>query len=211
MSPDPDAPAIIGLEIGDEPDAWRSAGFTVDGDTTRVGGIAFRLVGRADGKRIRTWTWHALPGAGPLDGLVTHAGDRPTAPPGEHDNGATVLDHVVVVTPRLDRSIAAFEARGLDVRRVRHTDQYGPAFRQVFFRGGETIIEMIGPDAEPADDDRAAHFYGLAFTVADLDAAARHLGDGIGRIKDAVQPGRRIATLRHAQLDISVPIALMSA
>jgi hypothetical protein len=121
-----------------------------------------------------------------------------------------VLDHVVVVTPRLDRSTAAFEARGLDVRRVRPTDQYGAPFRQVFFRGGETVVEMIGPDEPPADDERPAHFYGLAFTVSDLDAAATFLGDGLGRVKDAVQPGRRIATLRHEQYDISVPIALMT-
>jgi hypothetical protein len=204
------APAVVGIEIADEPDAWRAAGFAVDGDHAQVGGITLHLVGRADGKRVRSWTWHGLPGDGPLDGLVTHAGETPAAGPGAHPNGATLLDHVVVVTPRLDRSIGAFEARGLTVRRVRHTDQYGPAFRQIFFRGGETIIEMIGPDEEPADDERPAHFYGLAFTVADLDAAARELGDGLGRIKDAVQPGRRIATLRHAQYDISVPIALMS-
>jgi hypothetical protein len=205
------APAVVELEIADEPGAWRAAGFTVDGDRTQVGGITLHLVGRADGKRIRSWTWAGLAGDGPLDGLVTHAGARPTAAPGAHANGATVLDHVVVVTPRLDRSIAAFETRGLDVRRVRHTDQYGPAYRQVFFRGGETVIEMIGPDDEPTDDDRDAHFYGLAFTVADLDAAAHELGDGLGGIKDAVQPGRRIATLRHEQYDISVPVALMSA
>lgn len=205
------APAVVAIEVADEPEAWRAAGFAIDADRTQVGGIVFHLVGRAEGKRIRSWTWHGLAGDGPLDGLVTYAGERPTATPGSHPNGATVLDHVVVVTPRLDRSIAAFEARGLDVRRVRHTDQYGPAFRQVFFRGGETIVEMIGPDEEPADDERAAHFYGLAFTVADLDAAARQLGDGLGGIKDAVQPGRRIATLRHQHCDISVPIALMSA
>jgi len=205
------APAVVAIEIADEPDAWRGAGFTVDGDRTQVGGITLHFVGRAAGTRITSWTWHDLAGDGPLDGLVTHAGERPAATPGAHANGATVLDHVVVVTPRLDRSIAAFEQRGLDVRRVRHTDQYGPAFRQVFFRGGETIIEMIGPDEPTGDDDRPAHFYGLAFTVADLDAAAGLLGDGLGRVKDAVQAGRRIATLRHQQLDISVPIALMSA
>jgi catechol 2,3-dioxygenase-like lactoylglutathione lyase family enzyme len=205
------APAVVAIEIADEPDAWRAAGFAVDGDRTQVGGITFRLVGRSTAKRIASWTWHGLTGDGPLDGLVTHAGEPANAAPGGHPNGATVLDHVVVVTPRLDRSIAAFEARGLEVRRVRHTDQYGPAFRQVFFRGGETIIEVIGPDEPPADDDRAAHFYGLAFTVADLDAAAEVLGDGLGRIKHAVQPGRRIATLRDEQYDISVPIALMSA
>jgi hypothetical protein len=97
------------------------------------------------------------------------------------------------------------------VRRTPHTDQYGAPVRQVFFRGGETIVEMIGPDEAPADDDRPAHFYGLAFTVADLDAVARLLGNGLGRIKDAVQPGRRIATLRHERYDLSVPIALMTA
>ena len=205
------AAAVVGLEIADPPEAWRSAGFAVDGDRCRVGGIVLHLVGRADGKRIRSWTWHGLDGDGDLDGLTTHAGDAPTGDAPTHPNGATVLDHVVVVTPRLDRSTSAFEARGLDLRRVRDTDQYGSPFRQVFFRGGETIIEMIGPVEPPADDDRPAHFYGLAFTVDDLDAAARLLGDGLGRIKDAVQPGRRIATLRHEQFDISVPVALMSA
>jgi hypothetical protein len=212
VSPRPSRPAVVGIEIADEPDAWRAAGFTVDGDVAQVGRIALRLVGRAaDAMRIRAWTWDGLDGAGSLDGLDTRAGDATAVAPGAHPNGATVLDHVVVVTPRLDRSIAAFAGRGLDVRRVRHTDQYGPAFRQVFFRGGETIIEMIGPDEPPADDDRPARFYGLAFTVADLDAATDLLGDGVGRIKDAVQAGRRIATLRHEHYDISVPIALMSA
>lgn len=209
MSPH-DVPAVVGLEVADAPEAWRAAGFTVDGDRCRVGGIELRLAGRADGERLRSWTWDGLAGTGDLDGLVTRVGDRPSGDAPVHPNGATLVDHVVVVTPRLDRSIAAFEARGLDVRRVRPTDQYGPAFRQVFFRGGETVIEMIGPDEPPADDDRAAHFYGLAFTVSDLEAAAAHLGDGLGHIKDAVQPGRRIATLRHAQYDISVPIALMT-
>jgi catechol 2,3-dioxygenase-like lactoylglutathione lyase family enzyme len=205
------APAVVGFEIADEPDAWRAVGFTVDGDRAQIGTIGLRLVGRSGGKRITSWTWHGLAGDGPLDGLITHAATAPTTMPAAHANGATVLDHVVVVTPRLDRTITAFEARGLAVRRVRHTDQYGPAFRQVFFRGGETIIELIGPDEPPADDDRPAHFYGLAFTVADLDATARALGDGVGRIKDAVQPGRRITTLRHDRYDVSVPIALMSA
>ena len=169
----------------------------MDDDVAQVGGIAVHLVGRADGSRIRAWTWHGLAGDGPLDGLVTHASERPTATAAVHPNSATVLDHVVVVTPRLDRSIAAFEARGLDVRRVRHTDQYGPAFRQVFFRGGETIVEMIGPDEPPADDDRPAHFYGLAFTVADLEGAARLLGDGLGRSRTRSSPAdasRRCAT-----------------
>ena len=206
------SPGVVEIEVADDPGAWREAGFTVDDDVARVGRIAIRLIGRAGTKPgVRAWTWADLSGDGPIDGLATRAGSAATMPPAAHANGATIVDHVVVVTPDLDRTTAAFEARGLDVRRVRHTDQYGPAFRQVFFRGGETIVEVIGPDEPNVDDDRAAHFYGLAFTVGDLDATAATLGDGLGSIKDAVQPGRRIATLRHDAYDISAPIALMSA
>lgn len=205
------APAVVEIEVADEPAAWRAAGFTVDGDVTHVGSIAIRLVGRGERKGVRAWTWADLTGDGPIDGLTTHAGAVTVTAPDAHANGATIIDHVVVVTPDLDRTTAAFEARALDVRRVRHTDQYGPAFRQVFFRGGETIIEVIGPDEPNVGDDRAAHFYGLAFTVGDLDATAATLGEHLSGIKTAVQPGRRIATLRHEAYDISVPIALMSA
>ncbi len=206
------APAVVEIEVADEPGAWRAAGFTVTDDCARVGSIAIRLVGRSgDAKGIRSWTWSDLANNEPIDGLTTHVASQSAATPDAHANGSTIIDHVVVVTPDLERTVPAFEARGLDVRRTRHTDQYGPAFRQVFFRGGETIIELIGPDTPADGDDRAAHFYGLAFTVADLDAVARELGDGLGSIKDAVQDGRRIATLRHTTYDISVPIAFMSA
>jgi Glyoxalase/Bleomycin resistance protein/Dioxygenase superfamily. len=206
------APAVVEIEVADEPSAWRAAGFLVEGDLTHVGSIALRLIGRdAASKGIRSWSWSDLGGNGPIDGLATSTAPVTIVTPGAHPNGSTILDHVVVVTPSLERTVPAFEARHLEVRRVRHTDQYGPAFRQVFFRGGETIIELIGPDVPKEGDDRDAHFYGLAFTVADLDATAARLGDGLGSIKDAVQEGRRIATLRHQQYDISVPIALMSA
>ena len=206
------APAVVEIEVADEPDAWRAAGFSVTEDCAQVGSIAIRLVGRTDDtKGIRSWTWSNVSTDGPIDGLATHVAPQSAVTPAAHANGSTIIDHVVVVTPDLERTVPAFEARGLDVRRMRHTDQYGPAFRQVFFRGGETIIELIGPDTPADGDDREAHFYGLAFTVADLDATAAHLGDGLGSIKDAVQDGRRIATLRHKAYDISVPIALMSA
>lgn len=43
----------------------------------------------------------------------------------------------------------------------------------------------------------------------DLEATVAGLGDRVSEIRDAVQPGRRIATLRRAA-GLSVPIALMS-
>jgi hypothetical protein len=120
----------------------------------------------------------------------------------------TDLDHLVVMTPDIGRTTGAIEAAGLELRRTRETDQYGPSFRQTFFKLGDVILEVIGP-VEPRDD-RPARFYGLAFTVADLDATAAFLGDRLRPAKDAVQPGRRIATLDR-DAGSSLPIAFMSA
>jgi hypothetical protein len=57
----------------------------------------------------------------------------------------------------------------------------------------------------------AERFFGLSPAVNDLDACAELLGDRLGPIKDATQPGRRIATLRHEACGLTIPIAFMSA
>ncbi|HEX6387954.1 MAG TPA: hypothetical protein VFZ89_00850, partial [Solirubrobacteraceae bacterium] len=78
--------------------------------------------------------------------------------------------------------------------------------RQGFFRHGECIVEVVGP--HDADGGRAA-LWGLTITVADLDATAALLGAKLGAVKDAVQPGRRIATVR-SDAGAGVPLAFMS-
>jgi len=66
------------------------------------------------------------------------------------------------------------------------------------------------PDTPAAENSAApARFYGLALATADIDATAGSLGPLLGEVRDAVQPGRRIATVRrHAQLGL--PVAFMS-
>jgi hypothetical protein len=54
-----------------------------------------------------------------------------------------------------------------------------------------------------------ARFWGLAFQVRDLDATCQHLGDKVGEPRDAVQPGRRIATLRR-EAGLGPAVAFMS-
>ena len=55
-----------------------------------------------------------------------------------------------------------------------------------------------------------AWFWGLVINVEDLDAAAERIGpDGIGAVTPAVQPGRKIATVR-TELGLGVPVALMT-
>jgi len=204
-----DAVTIDTVVVADEPDAWRAAGFAVDDDgTCRIGHVRVQLVGRSAGKRIVGWSLRGLAAGAELDGLPTTASAAPPCEPAEHPNGALLIDHIVLLTPDHGRTVGAFASIGLDPRRTRETDQYGAPFLQTFFRAGEVIVELIGPN-EPSGTD-AAGFFGLAHTVADLDATKALLGDGLGEPKDAVQPGRRIATLRHKTFDVSVATAFMS-
>lgn len=203
-------PVLTAVTVGDPPEAWRSAGFTVDDDgTCRIGAVVVRLVGRDEGKRILGWSFEGLTGVdGDLDGLTTTPAPAPEGPAPTHPNGVELIDHVVVLTPDRDRTIAAFAAAGLEPRRSRETDTYGAPMVQTFFRAGEVIVELIGAP-EPMGDGPSG-FFGLAHTCADLDATAALLDGHVGVVKDAVQPGRRITTLRHKDLGLSVATAFMS-
>src|SRR5204862_4080891 len=107
----------------------------------------------------------------------------------EHPLGAIAIDHVVAVTADLDREVADLRAAGLDYRSTRDA---GNGFRQAFFVLGPCLLELGGP----ADGVRP-RLWGLTLVVGDLDAAAAMLGERLGRVKNAVQPGRRIATVRR--------------
>jgi hypothetical protein len=199
--------------VGDPREAWEAAGFSVDDDgTCRIGGVRVRLVGRDGGKRILGWSLRGAPPArladGTLDGLPTTESDAPPPAPARHPNGATQIDHVVLLSPDLARTTAALAMIGVEPRGERDTDTYGAPMRQVFFRLGEVILELVG-QPETAGEGKPG-FFGLAITVDDLNAAAALLGDHLGAVKDAVQEGRRIATLRHRDVGMSVATAFMS-
>ena len=77
----------------------------------------------------------------------------------------------------------------MELRRVRDAG----GFRQGFRRLGPAILELVEvPKAPPGP----ATFWGLVVIVSDLIALAERLGERLGPIRPAVQPGRRIATLR---------------
>ncbi len=198
--------------VGDPPEAWTAAGFVVDDDgTCRIGTVRVRLVGRNGGKRILGWSLRDAPPArladGVLDGLPTSLSTATPATGAEHPNGATHIDHVVLLSPDLPRTTKALEALGIEQRGERETTSYGAPMRQIFFRLGEVVLELVG-GTEPGAGDPG--FFGLAITVSDLDAAVALLSEHIGDAKDAVQEGRRIATLRHRDLGMSVATALIS-
>jgi hypothetical protein len=63
---------------------------------------------------------------------------------------------------------------------------------------GELILEVVQAPAGTrvaADPSGPARLWGISFLVAELDTPAVVLGDLLGEPRDAVQPGRRIATV----------------
>lgn len=205
---------LVEVQVADGPEGWTRAGFTVEGDVVQLGTVTFRLVGDHAGRGIVGWSLSGigLDGGDDLDGLATTVVPAVAPPPAPvHPNGTTGLDHVVVVTPDLDRTLAALAAAGLELRRIRDTSSRGGPMRQAFFRLGPTVLEVVSGDlgsGAPAGEAPAT-WWGLAIDVDDLDATAAVLGSGLGSIKAAVQPGRRIATLRHRDLGVSVAVAAM--
>jgi hypothetical protein len=200
------------LTVADSPDAWSALGFEVDGDTCAVGDVRLRLAGLDAGKGLSGWSVREIERT-ELDGLPTRRSERPL--PRErpvHPNGVTALDHVVAISPALDRTVAALQGAGLDLRRIREEPTPAGAPRQAFFRLGATILEVVQepPEAtERAGGDRPAFFWGLAFIAPDLDATVASLGDRVSEIRSAIQPGRCIATLRRSA-GLAVPIALIT-
>jgi hypothetical protein len=200
---------LAAIFLSDPPDIWADLGFAVDENRVRIGPTTY-VLGEA-GKGLVAVSITGLPaldGETQLDGLpLRPPPDRAPEVPGEHPNGVYELDHLVVFTPDLQRTIEALEAAGLDLRRTRDTDTSGAPMRQAFFKLGPTILEVVG--GPEATGDGPARLFGLAFTVRDLDATAAFLGDALRPPKDAVQRGRRIATLDRG-VGSKVPTTFMS-
>jgi hypothetical protein len=209
-----DRPRLVELQLAARPEKWAAAGFAVSGDgRVRVGSTDLILGGGAGGG-ITGWTLDgAIPAQDGIDGLATAVAsghsDRP-APP--HPNGVSAIDHVVIATPDTARTFEAFEAAGFELRRVRDAGTPERPLRQGFLLLAEALVEVVGPpepEAEGAEAHAPARFWGLTFVAHDLEAAARAMGPLLGERRDAVQPGRRIATVAR-EAELGVPVALMT-
>jgi hypothetical protein len=180
----------------------------------QLGAVRVALAGRAAGRGILGWSLRDIASSA-LDGLPTSVA-KPTrrmqAP--EHPNRVVAIDHVVAMSPELDRSVHALRAASLDLRRIREQPTPAGAPRQAFFRLGEVILELVQEPDEvlaerPDGTDGPARFWGLALLSEDLEQTVARLEEHASEIRAAVQPGRQIATVRRSA-DLAVPVALMS-
>src|SRR3954464_2459984 len=184
---------IAELLIADPPEAWQAIGLDVDGGgDAHVGMVRLRFDptagtgGSGDGRSaagggapggddataIRRWTVAGAPDEGvrDIDGLVTAHGEPPgrAALPSSHLIRARSLDHLVVMTPNLERTVQAIEGHlGLPLRRTREAGTRERPARQAFFRMGEVVLEVVGPP-EPDPQGGPARFWGFVFTVESL-------------------------------------------
>ncbi len=207
MSAEP-APALTGVTLAARAWAWRTAGFELGtGGSIALGSVRVSLA--KEGRGLMGWSFDSPP-AQSLDGLPAPAAAPRVEGGGAHPNGIAAIDHVVAFTPDLDRTVAVLEAAGLDLRRRREGPTGGGSARQAFFRVGEPILELVEHPVrarEASDPQAPARLWGLALLAPDLDAAAERLGPLLGEVRDAIQPGRRIATFtREAGLGTAVAV-----
>jgi hypothetical protein len=208
------AATIDEITISGDPARWATLGFTVADGTMWLGHVRVLFGGHTSGDGLLRWSLRGLAGTD-LDGLPTTVSKQPPpeAGPGEHPNGVSAIDHIVVVSPDLWRTVGALQRAGLDLRRIREEPTATGAPRQAFFRLGREILEVIQePDeaiARGDDHDRPARFWGLALRTDNIDRAAQVFGANVSPIRPAVQPGRRIATVARSA-GLPVPVALIS-
>jgi hypothetical protein len=214
MRADTPAPTIDEITLADDPSRWEALGFTTSDGVVQLGAVRLTLAGRDAGRGILGWSLRGI-ASSELDSLPTTRSDRPppTAGP-DHPNGVTAIDHVVAMSPALDRSVRALQSARLDLRRIREQPTPAGAPRQAFFRLGEVILEVAQEPKEVIEqrsdgEHGPTRFWGLALLTDDLDRTVEQLVEHSSEIRAAVQPGRRIATLRRSA-GLAVPVALMS-
>lgn len=128
------------------------------------------------------------------------------------------IDHVVVLADDVRQACTEIEdASGVPLKRVKE----GERGTQGFFRFGSVILEVVerrlvertsveSRSHEVAETVPPLSLWGFVVIVENLDDLVRHLGpDVIGTPREAVQSGRRIATVRSGA-GLGVPLAFMT-
>src|SRR5829696_5693357 len=142
-------PRLARLDLDEDPAAWAALGFAGP-----VGGTELVLHGGDGG--ISGWALEprvavAIEGPASLDGLVTGAPPARASGGVANPNGAIAVDHVVVRTPDVGRTVAALQTAGLELRRTRPV---GDDVVQAFLPLADALVEVVGPP-QPAGDGPA--------------------------------------------------------
>jgi hypothetical protein len=195
---------LTALRVPGDAQPWRDLGFTVVDDAVPLANGAIRV----GAVRASLEVGGREPTRATVDGIPVGTGEHVT--PVGHRNGAVELDHVVIMTDSLQRtSESVLESLGLEQRRVRETPSVRQAFHRFADDDGEPAARGCIVEVVEGSEVGEVSLWGVVVIVDDLDAAVESAGGLVGAPRDAVQSGRRIATVsRVAGLPLAV--ALMS-
>lgn len=168
---------------------------------------------KAEDGSVREWTGSSLDqkatGGTRILLMAQPAQPWPLAKPNA-EAPITQLDHVVIVTPNVDRALAVYGAKlGLDLRLDRENPKWNA--RQLFFRCGDAVVEMGAKIGGPATDD-PDRSGGLAWRVAEPHAAQARIaaaGFDVSEVRVGRKPGTHVFTVRDAPG--GVPTIMLSA
>ena len=194
-----EAPArLVQLTVGGSRPLWQRLGLAFDDRSTcRIGQVSLHLNEAAQPGHLQ---WAFEPAVAPIDGI--HPALR--VPAGEEVSSTFLfVDHVVVMTDSLERTSAEIAKRtGLELRRIRDV---GNGIRQAFHRSDEVVIEVV-----QASHVTEPHLWGFVLVASQFDEVVSQLGESVlSSPKDAVQSGRRIATVRR-EVGLGVNVAIIS-
>ena len=208
---------LVVVTLNENPEYWELLGFSLSREKTgrssfMLGQVKFVFTPASGPKGISSVKAFGI--NGPIDSLpfkeISNDAVQNMAfqERSSHRNAISKIDHLVVTTADCDRTTSAFESAGFPSRRVRRFGNQENLTRQTFFWLGDVILELVGPDS-PSGSEQPA-FWGLALVSENIAETLSVFGDLCTPLKQAVQAGRSITTVKTGDIGISVPIAVMT-
>jgi hypothetical protein len=207
--------------VGAQPQEWARAGVSIANRSGKVGDVCLELEPHLQGfvrcefalPNNNTTSSDLTSVDDTIDGaLVRLLSEDPRSSHGSSSRDVSTsswnflgVDHVVITTDDLSRTSDEIE-RVLNVACARVRDA-GNNVTQGFHKLENTIIEVVsGPQVKHT----GARWWGFVLTVDDIDSWCSSVGSDVASSpRQAVQPGRQIATVRSA-VDLGAAIAVMS-
>ncbi len=200
-APDPDSPGVV---LGNTELRLRQ-GLVAEGDADAGHRVYFTVDDVASMHRLLTRRGFPVVES-PLGvtGETTPLGVTARAAVGEsaHATDVTGMDHLVFTCDNRDRAVALFGGVfGLDFR----LDQpIGDNARQLFFRAGDLIVEVVTAVTSTEPPTAAAtSLWGVAWRSTDVEATHARLRSGgldLSEIRTGRKKGTRIFTVRERAL-----------
>ena len=172
---------------------WESLGFDLRGNGFVIGEVACSV-----GEPAASWSFRGVHGEAATVGAIEtrRSAASPASPAvAAHPNGATKIDHVVVVSGAPARTTEQLESLGLVGKGLRTLGSGVASQSQSFFWTGDVLIELVGPTTVAGQDRDDAFIWGITFVVPDFDRLNDVAGELLSQPKQAVQEGRRIITV----------------